>query len=453
MSPEDRDTILNLLCQCGTVIKEGISFEMNFTKRGHPAASLRITNMDAMLQEQYGLALRLIYTIKHSCRKARKELAEARAGLSEEQRVEEKLHSGFASIKSKTAAFLDDFLRALGRKVTDEVLAWASNAKALERLKTDWSTEKKALEEAVAYDKNTTDVFRWFRLQGDPEPTMEELARRVMPGKQRRAAGLWFTDSEIFAEWCAAFQALSLQSPSEEDMQLAESSYVADQLSHRVLWLRGGYGTGKTTLLYHTYQMLKYGTDITPIGADLRVIRYFCDAVEVGIDGPTHETMIRGLTSAILIESDHSLSQLAQSRYSELTAAPLCLEKPDVEHCEQLFEGIVKGHATDTHYVLVIDALDECRSSSDQALFLIFMKGFMARNRNISLLCSSHQHVPIDDYLGGDNKFFGAHILRTVDLVPTSTASDVENYIDSELERRKPLAGKSIFCESSEPMC
>lgn len=447
MNPEDRDKILDVLCQCGTVIKEGISFEMSFTNRSHPAANSQVDNMNTVLREQYGLALQLVYAIRRSCRRARRELKDHEASLSEEQRVEQNLHDGFDSMKKKTAAFLDDRLRNLSRKVTNEVLAWESNAKAIARLKTDWSTEKKSLEDAVVYDRNTVTVRNWIREKLDPEPTWEDLKNRITPHGRYQNAGEWFLKGEAFKTWCTTFQPASIA--HVEDPPPAQG-----RLSKRVLWLRGGFGTGKTAVLYHASQLLKYDTVVQPVGRELRVIPYFCDASKAGTERPTFATVLRAITSVASVQPDHSLSPRAQKLYDDRNSSRSPNEGIDIEEVKKLLNSLLGDHAEDTHFVFVVDALDECKTSSDHTLFLKFMSSFMTTNHNVSLLCSSHQHVPVARYFGVQNRYygegtdyFGADILQDVEVTEAATAEDMRAYVEGELRAREKDADESIFCK------
>ena len=147
MSPEDRDKILDILCQCGTTIKEGISFEMNFTKKSHPAAAEKFVVIEAMLYDQYRIAIQLIYKIRHSCKSMKDE---------------------YESLTKKTEDRFRVHGRTLWRTITNEPLAWDSNAKAIFRLKSEWIVEKKSLEDAVEYDGTTIKVLAWIKEEKEP---------------------------------------------------------------------------------------------------------------------------------------------------------------------------------------------------------------------------------------------------------------------------------------------
>lgn len=149
MSLEDRDKILDILCQCGTTIKEGISFEMHLTNKSHPAAAGKIGHLEARLCDQYRIALQLIYKIRLSCR-----------GIKDE----------YESLTQKR----EDWFRVRGftlwRIVINQPLACDSKAKAISRLKSKWTVEKKSLEDAVADDKTTIKLRDWIKEKEDPEP-------------------------------------------------------------------------------------------------------------------------------------------------------------------------------------------------------------------------------------------------------------------------------------------
>ena len=53
MNPEDRDKILDILCNCDIITRECISFEMNFPQKSHPVIKSEISEIGRMLCDQY----------------------------------------------------------------------------------------------------------------------------------------------------------------------------------------------------------------------------------------------------------------------------------------------------------------------------------------------------------------------------------------------------------------
>ena len=73
MHPEERDKVLDILFDCGSTIREYISFEMNFVQKSHPAIESDISAVEDMLPDQYLAALRLVFDIQRECKKVERE--------------------------------------------------------------------------------------------------------------------------------------------------------------------------------------------------------------------------------------------------------------------------------------------------------------------------------------------------------------------------------------------
>ena len=72
MNPEHRDMILDILFDCGNIITECISFEINFSRKSHPAIESDISAVEDVLFDQYIRVLRLVSDIQHSCREVQR---------------------------------------------------------------------------------------------------------------------------------------------------------------------------------------------------------------------------------------------------------------------------------------------------------------------------------------------------------------------------------------------
>ena len=420
MNPEDRDKILDILCQCGTTIKEGLQFEMYYTKKNHPAAADKFSNLEAMLRDQYRTALQLIYEIRHSCRKMKDE---------------------YESLGQKTLDWFKVRGSTLWRKLSNEALAWDSDAKEISRLKSDWSNEKKSLEDHIAYDKNTVEVRAWIKgKEEDPEPTISELAKRVMPEDHYADGADWLFGEDEFKKWCGFLQ-------DSEQNATQTTPHTPARPVKRVLWLRGGLGTGKTTLLYHAYKALRDDPELQPIDRELRVIRYFCDAKMSGKKAPSDETIIRSLTRQLALLPDFSIADDALKLYNKLTSSRNDDDRIDLDVWKKLLKDIVKSGSDQYNFVFLVDALDECITTTAAHEFLEFMSTVLKDTANVSFLCSSHKHITVDKYFGAGNGYAGYDLLGVVEVSAAKSATAMKAFITGELERRKKKAKESVFCE------
>ena len=304
---------------------------------------------------------------------------------------------------------------------TGKYAIWESDAREIKRQKDSWTAKKKILEDSLSTDKSTVEVQRWIKKDSDPEPRIDTIKRRVMPDGNYKGAAEWFLDSPEFDAWCATF--LSPECPPA---------------AKRVLWLQGTYGTGKTTLLYHTYNALKENPKFHTGSRVLRVVPYFCDAKGT-TTRPDYETIIRALIRHLSLLPDFTLAKSALNRYHKATSTRG--DDPDISEWEDLFKELVAEGAHEHQFVFVVDALDECLDLREAELFLNFMSNRIMRlYPNVYLLCSSHQQVRVNDYFCGERR-------HDVEVTPAATAHEMETFITGERARRKGTSGDSVFCK------
>ena len=312
--------------------------------------------------------------------------------------------------------------RDLWNAFTNQYAAWESDAKDIKRQKDSWTTKKRYLEDRLSADEHIVKVRKWIRKANDPEPQIDTIMRRVMPDEKYEDAAQWFLDLPQFDSWCDTF--LSSECPPA---------------AKRVLWLRGTYGTGKTTLLYHTYIALKDNPEFHIGSRKVRIVPYFCEAK--GTTRPDYETIIRALIRHLSLLPDFSLAKVARDWYSKATSTRGQGDDPDVGEWEDFFEELVQGAVREYKFVFIVDALDECLDLREAELFLDFMsKRIMRSYPNVYMLCSSHQQVRVSDYFYEERR-------HDVEVTPTATAHEMEKFITGERERRKSTSGDSIFCK------
>ena len=291
----------------------------------------------------------------------------------------------------------------------------------MKRQKNKWTGMKKDLEDKLSNDKHNVKVQKWIKMNSDPEPQLDTIKRRVMPDGKYEDVAQWFLGTTQFKAWC-------------DTIRTPERPPAAKP----VLWLRGTYGTGKTTLLYHTHAALKEETEFHVGSRAVRIVSYYCDANKAGTTRPDYETIIRALSRHLSLLPDFTLAKPAEDLYSKATSNQ---EENVIDDWEDLFEKLVKGAADDYQFIFIVDALDECLDLREAERFLKFMsKRIVGVYPNVYLLCSSRQQVRVSD-------FFCEDIRYEVEVTPAATAHDMENFITGELARRKEDAGDSVFCK------
>lgn len=439
--------VLDILCQCGNTIKECISFERNFVKKLHPCVTEKEKKeFDDMMVKQYLEALGLVYNIQCSCNEVQDDLL---------------------SWNEKTKNWFKELGQTLWSKLTNKVLDWKSDAEKLGRLKAEWAIERKKIEEKLTADEYAVKALTLFKTKNDPEPPLSSIGDRVMSNYYDNAAQ-WFFEEDKFIAWCSTFgtsskppilaqpQSVENQDHLQSPLRNEEQNFPEQQRDvKRVLWLRGGLGTGKTTVLYHTYITLKTHGRFNLQGRELRIIPYFCAASKTGSTRPNFETIIRAMVQHLALLPDFTLAEPAQERYNKMTSAQGQTEDSKPDWWTDLFKELIKSGADQYHFVFIVDALDECiEPTADEPSaaekVLEFMSNIMKLYTNVCLLCSSHQQVPVRDYFGLDNKFYGENILQEVEVTVDATEDAMEAFIIGELVRRKRGAGNSIFCKQFE---
>ena len=122
-----------------------------------------------------------------------------------------------------------------------------------------------------------------MKKEGDPELPLHFIGKTVMSAGRYNCAASWLFENEDFLGWCNP------------------STIKADHpASKRVLWIKGAFGTGKTTLLYHAYTALRYRTEFSVPGEVLRIVPYFCNAGTGSDSGrPDFETIIRSMCRSL----------------------------------------------------------------------------------------------------------------------------------------------------------
>ena len=118
-------------------------------------------------------------------------------------------------------------------------------------------------------------------------------------------------------------------------------------------------------------------------------------------------------------------------------AAAQDLDQAFVDPWEKLFHSLLSEDPTQSPVVFLVDALDECDPWETEH-FLDFMQGIMVAYSSVRLLCSSHQQVRVQEYMG-------AEMLQEIEVTTKATKAEMLIYIDGELDYRNRGVNRSIF--------
>jgi hypothetical protein len=156
---------------------------------------------------------------------------------------------------------------------------------------------------------------------------------------------------------------------------------------------------------------------------------YYCEGVST-----TPELVLRSLCRQLARSTDGSLLPRVLEVHTHWT-------RPGHDVAGRSDWAALLGHLIDVspvRTVIVIDALDEC----DEPKSLVDDLGdlMIQRFEKVSLLCSSQEHITINEWLPPDR-------LRSMRMVPKETKSDMDVFIEGAIESRNvPGVKKSIFC-------
>lgn len=196
---------------------------------------------------------------------------------------------------------------------------------------------------------------------------------------------------------------------------------------------------------YHAYTALENLPEFHLGSRNWRVVQYFCDATNPTKSRPTIETIVRSLACRLSLQSDLSLSTVADSYYNKYTSSRSKDKAMDSNDWLGLFHELLEEGSKPVEgleqqkFVFLIDALDECEGTQAHR-FLDLMRKVMEDRPNVYLLCSSHQQVSV-------GRYFNKEILKVLHVRKALTKYDMRAFISGELESRKASCKDSIFCK------
>jgi hypothetical protein len=112
------------------------------------------------------------------------------------------------------------------------VETWKQAAKNLKRDKDLCSSVKKRIDDTLAASKSRSEVLKWIKKPGDPELGLADILEKGPSKRKDREYGQWLLETTEFKGWANGYRRVK----SMEETK-------------RALWIRGNYGTGKTTLV------------------------------------------------------------------------------------------------------------------------------------------------------------------------------------------------------------
>jgi hypothetical protein len=113
-----------------------------------------------------------------------------------------------------------------------KIIKWKGIFSDLKRDRQLCLSVKKAIDDKLTADKTYIEVLKCIRKEGDPEQGLDSIMGRASSQGRFLEYGQWLLEVPQFKGWANRFQ----YAKSTEETK-------------RALWIRGNYGTGKTTLV------------------------------------------------------------------------------------------------------------------------------------------------------------------------------------------------------------
>ncbi|KAL1595121.1 hypothetical protein SLS60_009808 [Paraconiothyrium brasiliense] len=368
-------------------------------------------------------------------------------------------------------------LKAIGDKLTARMTRWQEDMERLKDHRTNWQAKRKALEEALIKHDYTTKFLDWIKNEDDPEESLVALTDRITSEGRHDSAATWFLEDQAYLAWSRDFvvRALGEANNDESDDEEIDAGEIDTRKTtsgeldtqHRpkcVLWISGTYGTGKTTIVHRVLSQLQRladswlpridlmelmeGADLENStfalkGEGLRVISYFCDSTK----RVNRETVIRALGRKLALLPDSSVARVALNFFEKKSQG---LRTPVyIKEWEDLVSKLLEQCSDMSyHIVLIIDALNEIEPPEDIDHLCSFLGKIVKDNRNISVLISSHEHI-------SSIRRLEKYIVK-VDIVANAPKTEIESFIEAELEYRRIELTKfgdnnSIFFDPDYP--
>ncbi|KAK3952421.1 NACHT domain-containing protein, partial [Pseudoneurospora amorphoporcata] len=214
----------------------------------------------------------------------------------------------------------------------------------------DWKADLEAIREAENCFQNDAQTYNNHQLASD----VKQLVTYAMSEKDQQCLKhLRLTDPRDDKVRIERTKGGLLQDSYRWVLNNADFQQWRDDPQHRLLWIKGDPGKGKTMLLCGIINELDQGD--TANARHCNVAYFFCQATDSRINNAT--AVLRGLIY-LLIDQQPSILSHVQSEYNR-AGEDLFKDANTWDALSRIFTNILRDPSFRTTY-LVIDALDEC---------------------------------------------------------------------------------------------
>ena len=219
---------------------------------------------------------------------------------------------------------------------------------------------------------------------------------------------------------------------------------------NQCLWLRGGVGTGKSSLtsilidslirspdgnvafFYCSNKVDKgggyQGSCSERLGGENRKLTIDSGTDEKSTTRNNYENILRSLLAQAAVSIDgKTIYQGVRKRFNRDPRHVLAGLGLSGDECVELLQDIFAVDAA-VHFTIVVDALDEC---SDYDFLLQRLRNATDSQPNVKLVFSSRFQVKVDEY-------FPSPSIVTIE---SQNAGDIERFIDIEIPKRRVGSG------------
>ncbi|KAK3947848.1 NACHT domain-containing protein [Pseudoneurospora amorphoporcata] len=285
----------------------------------------------------------------------------------------------------------------------------------------DWKADLRAIQDAEK--RFNTDAQTYTTWKGTSH--LEQLVSYAMSEKDQKCLEhLHLTDPRDDKVRIEQTKGGLLQDSYRWVLNNADFQQWHDDLQHRLLWIKGDPGKGKTMLLCGIINELDQGN-----ARHCNVAYFFCQATDSRINNAT--AVLRGLIY-LLIEQQPSVLSHVRKEYDR-AGENLFKDANTWVALSKIFTNILQDSSLQTTY-LIIDALDECVEDRSQLLDLIAQQS--SSSSRVKWIVSSRNWPQIEEQL----EIATANLKVSLELNVESVAAAVNAFIlhkVNQLERLK----------------
>jgi Cdc6-like AAA superfamily ATPase len=210
-------------------------------------------------------------------------------------------------------------------------------------------------------------------------------------------------------------QAMRLRAPDTADWFNQDPAFQnwKDDRSTAILWCSGKLGVGKTVIMSNVVVYLHTERKQSDI-----ISYYFCRSDH-------HESLqarniIGSLACQLLdIQIEHAKDDLLVSLYED---------SKDLDSAETV-QFLLSRLEHDKTYYILLDGFDECENREIEKIAQLLNTLYTNRDNHLKVLCSSRPELETDLFKGFRPQY-------RIKLAGKSVDSDIERYIDIELDQR-----------------